>query len=87
VFSRDFYAQKLMGRRDETIGRYPALEEFVAVKLDAEAQDARLIRRFAAECPPSGVDAFQNKHFNAPSLALKNIVSALLRRALPGVWL
>jgi len=87
VFSRDFYMQKLRGRRDDMIGRYPTLEEFIAVTLDAEAEDARLIRRFAAECPPSGVDAFQNKDFNSPSLALKNMARALLRRALPGVWL
>jgi hypothetical protein len=86
LFSREFYAANLLNRRDEMIGRYSHIEEYLAVKLLEARPQSAVLRRFPLECPPSGVSG-AGLDYDSFRTRLKNGVRGAARRLVPGLWL
>jgi hypothetical protein len=87
LFSREFYLAHFLDRRDEMIGRYSHIEEFVAEKLGELPKSTRIIKRFKVECQPHGFSAFDNKSYQSFETRCKNYVRALARRMFPALWI
>jgi len=87
LFSKEFYFHHFFGRREEMIGNYSHIEEFIAEKLGELPESARIMKRFKVECQPAGFSAFDNKNYNSLDATCKSIVRALTRRLFPSLWI
>lgn len=85
-FSKKFYGDHLLNSRDEMIGFYSHIEEFLAAKLDTFKRNSRIVRRFNVECPPMGFNGWRSKNYRSFLNVSKNTLRAFMRKAFPSVW-
>jgi len=86
ILSREYYVQFLLGSRQEMIGHYSHIEDFLAEKFSASMTQFKIVQRFKVECSPEGISR-DNKNYSSFSVKCKKTLRCLLRRLYPDCWL
>ncbi len=86
VFQTRFYRTVFFRRRDEMLGCYSHLEQFVAAKLLPYRNQLGVTMRWKNECQPVGFTAHGQGHYETGKARLKSKLRGFLRRFAPGIW-
>lgn len=87
VFKTTFYKTTFFHRRDEMLGRYSHIEEFVAAKLLEYQKKPGVVLRWKIECPPIGSKGHGEGRYTVGTAWLKTKLRGCIRRLLPSLWL